>query len=134
MVAVSPFVGWDEIIHWMAENPNINSPKVVAEYRRTAEKWKVAFQRNPRLEVRNALLSRISDIHAPVLFLQGTGDKNVVWQIVREYANDMKKAHKTVELVIYPGGSHGLHDQYQYDSTNAMVNWLYKFGMPDPWL
>lgn len=133
VVTVSPWVGWDELAHWMNENPNAKSPVVVKNGRPMLQWWQSHIKHNPAMASKNSLLDKIPNIHAPVLFLQGTGDDSVIWQMVQEFAGDMKKAHKTVKLVLYPGGNHGLTDKYQGDSMDELVNWLYKYGLTDPW-
>lgn len=50
----------------------------------------------------------MQSIQTPVLLLQGTADKNVAWQTAQIFASQMKKANKTVKLVLYPGRQHGL--------------------------
>jgi dipeptidyl aminopeptidase/acylaminoacyl peptidase len=135
VIAVSPFVGWDEIIHWLDNNPNDSdsySPVVISE-RNNAKVIKDFFDMHPGTEKDNSLLDRIPDIQAPVLFLQGTGDESVIWQTVQEFANEMKIANKTVKFVLYPDGAHGLHDKYQQDSNNETINWLIEYGLPTPY-
>jgi alpha-beta hydrolase superfamily lysophospholipase len=91
VVAVSPFVGWDKIIHWLDNNPNEVWPVIVQELRKRANVYKETFRKNPGKEKENSLIDRIPDIQAPVLLLQGTGDDLVVWQTVQEFAARMKE-------------------------------------------
>jgi dipeptidyl aminopeptidase/acylaminoacyl peptidase len=128
VVAVSPFVGWDTIIHWMDNNPN-EGPINVQELRKRANVYKETFSKNPGKEKENSLLDRIPDIQAPVLLLQGTGDDLVVWQTVQEFAARMKERNKTVKLILYPDGAHGLKDQYQKETSKEMASWFTEYGL-----
>lgn len=129
IVAISPFVGWDELIHWMDSNPNVDSPQIVFQQRNLAERYKSIFKTHPETEKENSLLDRINDISAPVLFLQGTGDENVVWQTVQDFADTMKDSGKTVKLVLYPNGNHGLKDQYQKEANKEVLSWFFQYGL-----
>ncbi|MFH5183522.1 alpha/beta hydrolase family protein [Paenibacillus sp. TAB 01] len=129
VVAVSPFVGWDTIIEWMDNNPNEVWPPFVQSERTLAEQYKDVFSKNPGKVKENSLLDRIADISAPVLLLQGTGDKSVVWQTVQHFADRMKESNKTVKLVLYPDGGHGLKDQYQKEAGREIANWIKQYGL-----
>jgi len=124
VVALSPYVGADEIVRWFDEHPTYTS----TYYRTHIEDYKNEMTKN-----NGTLLDRIPDIQAPVLFLQGSGDPNVIWQTVEQLANDMKKANKTVKLIIYPNGNHGLTDQYQYQRNQEIYQWFTQYGIPKSW-
>jgi dipeptidyl aminopeptidase/acylaminoacyl peptidase len=132
VVAVSSFVGWDEIIHWMDNHPNENSTDIITKERVLANYWKTFFKNHPGTERENSLLDRIKDIQAPVFFLQGTGDQNVVWQTVEDFAEIMKSANKKIKFNLYPDGQHGLRDQYQNESIKEIDNWFKEYGLSFP--
>jgi dipeptidyl aminopeptidase/acylaminoacyl peptidase len=129
VVAVSPFVGWDTIIFWMDNHPKENSDYILTKERDLANFWKSYFKDHPGTDRENSLLDRVTDIQAPVLFLQGTGDDRVVWQTVQEFSEQMKEKNKNVKLILYPGGAHGLKDQYQKESNKEIASWLTKYGL-----
>ncbi|MBA2939726.1 alpha/beta fold hydrolase [Paenibacillus sp. CGMCC 1.16610] len=129
VVAVSPFVGWDTIIQWMDNNTDGVWPDNVQKERKLANEYKDIFSKNPGKEKENSLLDRIPDIQAPVLLLQGTADESVVWQTVQEFANRMKERNKTIKLILYPNGGHGLKDQYQSETSKEIDSWLTEYGL-----
>lgn len=130
VVAVSPFVGFDEYIRWMDEHPNETSPEIVNDFRLQANYVKFKLKENPELKSDYSILDRIPDIQAPVLLLQGTADENVVWQTVQEFADDMKQAGKTVKLVLYPNGNHALEDSNQDQKDQEVMQWFQQYGLP----
>lgn len=128
VVAVSPFVGFDEYIRWMDEHPDETPSDVVNNFRLQSNYIKYKLKENSSQKSDFSILERIPDIQAPVLLLQGTDDENVVWQTVQEFSNDMEKAGKTVKLVLYPNGNHALEDKYQSQRDQEMVQWFQKYG------
>ncbi|WP_185118598.1 alpha/beta hydrolase family protein [Cohnella thailandensis] len=123
VAAVSPFVGSDEYIRWLDENPK-NSSILIAGWRNNLRDLNDDVHKN-----NGSLLDRIPDIEAPVLFLQGTGDANVIWQTVQQYADDMEKVDKTVNLVMFPNGNHALDDQNREAANEEIVQWFQKYGL-----
>ncbi|OBZ07555.1 hypothetical protein A8L34_25825 [Bacillus sp. FJAT-27264] len=85
---------------------------------------------NPESKGDYSILDRIPDIKAPVLLLQGTADERLIWQTVQDFAGDLEKAGKTVKLVLYPDGRHGLADKYQDQRNQEVTQWLHTYGMP----
>lgn len=131
VVGVSPFVGWDVNLRWLDEHPEINSPEIVVENRELADYVRFwLINPNPESKGDYSILDRIPDIEAPVLLLQGTADESLIWQTVQDFADDMEEAGKTVKLVLYPDGQHGLEDYYQ-ERNQEVTQWLYKYGLPE---
>ncbi|OBZ07559.1 hypothetical protein A8L34_25850 [Bacillus sp. FJAT-27264] len=131
VVGVSPFVGWDVNLRWLYEHPNANSPEIVEENRKTGEYVRFGLiNTNPESKGDYSILDRIPDIKAPVLLLQGTADESLIWQTVQDFADDLDKAGKTVKLVLYPDGRHGLADKYQDQRNQEVTQWLHTYGMP----
>ncbi|MFE4713223.1 alpha/beta hydrolase family protein [Paenibacillus sp. NPDC056722] len=131
VVGVSPFVGWDVNLRWLYEHPDANSPEIVEENRKTGEYVRFGLiNANPESKGDYSILDRIPDIKAPVLLLQGTADESLIWQTVQDFAGDLEKAGKTVKLVLYPDGRHGLADKYQDQRNQEVTQWLHTYGMP----
>ncbi|MEK5478025.1 alpha/beta hydrolase [Paenibacillus sp. FSL R5-0407] len=131
VVAVSPFVGWDVNLRWLDENPDIISPQIVEENRKTAEYVRFGLiNGNPESKGDYSILDRIPSIQAPILLLQGTADESLIWQTVQDFANDLEEAGKTVKLVLYPDGRHGLEDKYQDQRNQEVTQWLHTYGIP----
>jgi dipeptidyl aminopeptidase/acylaminoacyl peptidase len=53
-----------------------------------------------------------------------------VWQTVQEFTDRMKERNKTVKLILYPDGAHGLKDQYQKEASKESVSWFTEYGLP----
>ncbi|MUG88864.1 alpha/beta fold hydrolase [Paenibacillus timonensis] len=135
VVAISPFVGWDATTRWLDEHPDVTSPAIVEEQRELS--YYVRFRYiNGHEESKGdyAILDRIPEIQAPVLLLQGTGDQNLIWQTVQLFADEMEKVGKTVKLVVYPNGQHGLEDKYIEQRNQEIVQWLQQYGGPKPFI
>lgn len=131
LVGVSPFVGWDVNLRWLDEHPDINSPEIVEENRKTAGYVRFGLINfDPDSKGDYSILDRIPDIQAPVLLLQGTADESLIWQTVQDFAKDMEEAGKTVKLVLYPEGKHGLEDKYEDQRNKEIMQWLHKYGVP----
>lgn len=125
VVAVSPFVGLTDFAQWATRYAKPGS--TFYEQLQVIEKSYGTNINSPAYQDRSP---NIKDIQAPVLMLQGTADHHVAWQTVQTFAKQMKEAHKTVKLVLYPGGHHGLHTvPYQSESTQAMDSWFEKYGL-----
>ncbi|WP_334077414.1 alpha/beta hydrolase family protein [Paenibacillus sanfengchensis] len=131
VVGVSPFVGWDVNLRWLDEHPDVTSPEIVAENRETAGYVRYSLINvNPESKGDYSILDRIPDIQAPVLLLQGTADESLIWQTVQDFADEMEEAGKTVKLVLYPDGRHGLADKHQDQRNQEVMQWLHKYGVP----
>ncbi len=131
VVGVSPFVGWDVNLRWLDEHPDVNSPEIVEENRKTAGYVRYTLINfDPDSKGDYSILDRIPDIQAPVLLLQGTADESLIWQTVEDFAKDMEEAGKTVKLVLYPEGKHGLEDKYEDQRNQESMQWLHKYGLP----
>ncbi|MFC3745581.1 alpha/beta hydrolase family protein [Paenibacillus sp. GCM10012306] len=131
VVGVSPFVGWDVNLRWLYDHPDATSPKIVEENRKTAEYVRFGLiNANPESKGDYWILDRIPDIKAPVLLLQGTADESLIWQTVQDFADDLEEAGKTVKLVLYPDGRHGLADKYQDQRNQEVTQWLHTYGVP----
>jgi dipeptidyl aminopeptidase/acylaminoacyl peptidase len=129
VVAVSPFVGYDEYVKWFSKHPDATT-EAERTFKPMVQNWKALMETPDNKQ--ESMMSRIPNIQAPVLLLQGTGDKNVIWQTVSQFADDLKNAHKSVKLVIYPGGQHGLHDQNEAASSSEMRDWFEQTGLDFP--
>ncbi|WP_164515074.1 alpha/beta hydrolase family protein [Paenibacillus lentus] len=131
VVGLSPFVGWDVNLRWLDEHPDVTSPEIVEENRKLAEYVRFGLINvNPESKGDYSILDRIPDIQAPVLLLQGTADESLIWQTVQDFADDMEEAGKTVKLVLYPDGNHGLDDMYEDQRNQEVMQWLHTYGLP----
>lgn len=125
VVAVSPFVGLNDFVSWA--NQHAKPGSVSLEQLQLINGSYGDKVDSTEFNERSPDVKKIS---APVLLLQGTADHHVAWQTVQTFANQMKAAHKSVKLVLYPGGHHGLHTgAYQSESTQAMKSWFAKYGL-----
>ncbi|MCA1293654.1 prolyl oligopeptidase family serine peptidase [Paenibacillus sp. alder61] len=121
----------DVNLRWLDEHPDVNSPEIVAENRETAGYVRYGLINvNPESKGDYSILDRVPDIQAPVLLLQGTADESLIWQTVQDFADEMEEAGKTVKLVLYPDGRHGLADKYQDQRNQEVMQWLHKYGVP----
>lgn len=127
VAVVGSYVGADEVVRWLEENPT-NISLVISNYRRDIDKYRNEAQNN-----HDSLLDRIPHIQAPVLFLQGKMDDRVMWQTVQQFADDMEKESKTVKLVMYPNGNHELDDQYLQQRDQEIEQWFKNYGLPKNW-
>lgn len=126
VAAVSPSVGLADQVAYMQSHPHVTGPAIDPnKFRLIANLYgpnihSAAYrERSPEPQ----------KIDAPVLLLQGTGDPNVVWQTVQMFARQMKRAHKTVKFILYPGGQHGLHGPYANTSRQAIEHWFKRYGL-----
>lgn len=124
VVAISPFVGWNVVGAWSTKNANTN---LIAE-QQSAIGFEAYGAYKPGAKLYDENSPEVSKIDAPVLLLQGTGDDKVAWQTVQIFYEDMRKAKKTVRLIMYPGGQHGLNDKYLNQSNQAIKEWFNKYG------
>jgi pimeloyl-ACP methyl ester carboxylesterase len=63
----------------------------------------------------------IARITAPVLRLQRTGDRPVLWQTTRALANRLGPAAKTVRFVLYAGGERARHTVPDQAESGAQI-------------
>lgn len=124
VVAVSPFVGWNAIEEWAQKNEKSST---------MAKKWVQAainsgygkFEPDKKVYTQNSIDP--SKIGAPVLLLQGTADKDVPWQSVQTFYQELKKDGKTAQLKLFQGGNHGLTGKYHVAAGKAAHVWFNKF-------
>jgi dipeptidyl aminopeptidase/acylaminoacyl peptidase len=125
MVAVSPFVGFPILEYW---EKRLNDPSF--------NDYMVAYAQaacTPAALRAASAYDHVQGIHAPVLLRQGKQEHVVMWQTVESLYQRMKADHKTVKLVLYPHGHHGLDRSHWYDSTMQAARWLRKYGLPGLW-
>ena len=65
-------------------------------------------------------------INTPILILHGEADWRVRVTQAQKLADKLNKLGKTCELVIYPGGSHGLSENSR-DRDSRILNWFTKY-------
>lgn len=124
VVAISPFVGADIFVDWYNK---LGKP---LDWLSAFEDYTNAYGSNTHgsLYIANSPYDNTSNIHAPVLLLQGTSDDEVMWQTVQAYADQLKHENKVVKLELVRGGDHGLSNDLQ--STYSEVDaWLEQYGM-----
>lgn len=126
VVAVSPFVGLTDVASWAQLHPTLVQTGHVLR--------QLAFIRGAYgNQIHSAAYQQRSphpsQITAPVLLLQGTADARVAWQTVVLFDHQMLAAHRTVKLVLYPGGHHGLHGKNQTPSNTQILKWLAQYGL-----
>ncbi|NMP24633.1 alpha/beta hydrolase family protein [Sulfobacillus harzensis] len=125
VVAVSPLVGLSDVVQWSQAHQGLGPTAYPGEFLGVVDRYgpnihSLAYrERSPNPAA----------IRAPVLLLQGTGDKEVVWQTVRLFADQMTHADRTVKLILYRGGQHGLHGGYEAASARAMDQWFKRYGL-----
>jgi len=125
VVAVSPFVGFDILEYWekRLHDPGFDDYQVAcAQATCSATAFKAASP-----------YDHVQAIHAPVLLLQGKQDHHVMWQTVESFYQRMKADHKTVKLVLYPHGHHGLTRAHWPDRMMQTAQWFRKYGLPGLW-
>jgi dipeptidyl aminopeptidase/acylaminoacyl peptidase len=126
VVAISPYVGLGIVEPW--QETNAGSGTIFA-YQLGQEI--ASYGRHPSRQTLARQSIDIAGITAPVLLLQGTGDQHVAWQTVQTFDQEMQAAGKTVKLILYPGGHHGLKGpQYALISHDAEFTWLLGHGLP----
>lgn len=124
VVAVSPFVGLNDFVSWANQHAKPGSMSLTQlQFINGSYGDKVDSSEF------NERSPDVKKINAPVLLLQGTADHHVPWQTVRMFAQQMNNAKKTVKLVLYPGGHHGLLNTYKTPSTLQIQDWFSKYGL-----
>jgi dipeptidyl aminopeptidase/acylaminoacyl peptidase len=124
VVCVSPWVGLQITIRWYEHHAKLGS----AHYREMTLVHYL-YGKNLDAPAYNKRSPHAGLIHAPVLLLQGTGDTSVAWQTVQTFYRQLKAARKVAQLVLYPGGQHGLHGKYGPASTAALNAWFHRDGL-----
>ena len=125
VAAVSPFGGFAANMEWIASHFSAQNTLIT----RTSDAASQYGSLNPQAP---ALVRRSPDvaaIHAPVLLLQGTADHHVLYEAVQLFASQLRAAHKTYRLILYPGGHHGLHHHNQAATISAIDGWLQQYGL-----
>lgn len=127
VVAVSPFVGLTDVVSWAMAHP----PLAVQGYvLHQAFAIRSAYGDNSHSAAYRERSPNPAQIAAPVLLLQGTSDPNVAWQTVALFYHQMKAAHRPVQLILYPGGHHGLlGHRYGKKSMVQIARWFAKYGL-----
>jgi dipeptidyl aminopeptidase/acylaminoacyl peptidase len=128
VVAISPFVGFDTEIKWFYK---LGRPSTYATL-----DYPILNRLGPNPDSNTYRLlspdAQTSSISAPVLFIQGTKDNHVIWQSVQECYEKMKNQHKTVRLVLIPGGDHYLLFAQNPNKVRQEINtWVKKYGFPN---
>ncbi len=124
VVVVSPWVGLRDELPWLKQHaqPYTTFGHELLGVTRT-------YGVSPSQTTFAAQSPTVQAISAPVLLLQGTADTHVPYQVVEQFYGQMKAAGKTVKLILYPGGHHGLHGHYQKAALAAMRQWFAQYGL-----
>lgn len=124
VVAVSPYVGLRIVLPWEQQYAasGVFSPKMLALEGRYGD--------SPSPGTLAAQSPDISKIEAPVLLLQGTIDHHVPWQTVQEFYRQMKASGKSAQLILFPGGHHGLHNANGQASSSDIMTFFARYGLP----
>ncbi len=129
VVAVSPFVGMRNYVAWIERHPAVAQHDEIPGLVSSANLLQFQHGTNVRNRWYNQRSPNPHAIHAPVLLLQGEADHHVIWQTVQLFARQLKNAHRTVKLILYSEGHHGLHGQYSTASTQAIRLWFKRYGL-----
>jgi dipeptidyl aminopeptidase/acylaminoacyl peptidase len=124
VVVVSPWVGLRDELPWLKQHAQ---PYTIFGHELLGITRTYGFSPSPAAIA--AQSPNVQTIRAPVLLLQGTADTHVPYQVVEQFYGQMKAAGKTVKLILYPGGHHGLHDTYQKATLVAMRQWFHQYGL-----
>ncbi len=84
---------------------------------------------NPTPEVLLQQSPNLAAITAPVLLLQGTAAQTAAWQPAQQLYNQTKAAGKTVKLILYPGGQHGLRGADRTASDRAIQRCFQRYAL-----
>lgn len=124
VVALSPYVGLRDVLPWLTQHARVHS-----WWRVVMLRLESIYGANPSVPTMNAESPNIAAIRAPVLLLQGTADRHVAWQTVQAFAQQLQAAGKTVRLVLFSGGHHGLVGTNQIPSTSDIESWFARYGL-----
>lgn len=87
----------------------------VTDWRFYDTKWSEAFlktpQENPEGYARTSVVKRADRLHGRLLLVQGSYDDNVHPQHVQAFTDELIKAGKLFDLMIYPMRGHGIADR-----------------------
>ncbi len=124
VVVVSPWVGLRDELPWLQRHAQ---PYTIFGHELLGVTHTYGF--SPNQAALAAQSPDLQAIKAPVLLLQGTADTHVPYQVVEQFYGQMKAAGKTVKLILYPGGHHGLHGSHQQAALAAMRHWFTQYGL-----
>lgn len=86
----------------------------VTDWRYYDSKWAEAFMKmpedNPKGYEKTSLVKRAKDLHGRLLLVHGTYDDNVHPQNAWSFIDELIKASKMFDLMIYPMRQHGISD------------------------
>ena len=76
-------------------------------------------------------MTRVADIHAPLLILHGEQDYRCAVGEADQLFGALRKLKRTVELVRYPGGSHAFAHvgppSHRLDFLQRVVDWFHRY-------
>ncbi|MBI4565236.1 MAG: DPP IV N-terminal domain-containing protein [Planctomycetes bacterium] len=72
------------------------------------ERYMERPQDNPEGYRESAPLEHAANLHGRLLLVHGLADDNVHWQNTERFVDELIKAGKAYELLVYPGQSHGI--------------------------
>lgn len=108
---------WGGRISWLyaAHNPDLKA--AVAWYGRLTGTASEMTPKHP--------IDLVSSLHAPVLGLYGARDQGIPVSDVEDMRDDLAKAGKKAEFVIYPDAGHAFHADYRpsYRADDAADGW-----------
>lgn len=108
---------WGGRISWLyaAHNPDLKA--AVAWYGRLTGTASEMTPKHP--------IDLVSALHAPVLGLYGARDQGIPVSDVEDMRDDLAKAGKKAEFVIYPDAGHAFHADYRpsYRADDAADGW-----------
>jgi dipeptidyl aminopeptidase/acylaminoacyl peptidase len=124
VIGVSPYVGLRIYLPWLAAHAQPGT-----FFFHEMNLFIGSYGVHPSPEVLGQQSPNLAAITAPVLLLQGTADQTAAWQPTQELYTQMKAAGKTVKLILYPGGQHGLRGADQTASNRAIQQWFQHYGL-----
>ena len=82
-------------------------------------------QNNPEGYERSSVLKAAGNLHGKLLILHGTIDDNVHLQNTIQLIDELQKAGKDFEMMLYPGSRHGVRDRRQvYHMQRLMTRFI----------
>lgn len=124
VVAISPYVGLRDVLPWFQQHASSGWT-----FSGQLANLEASYGAHPSESILSAESPDIPAITAPVLLLQGTADQHVAWQTVQKFYRQMKAAGKTVKLILFPGGHHGLKHTNVVPSVEASTQWFSRYGL-----
>lgn len=128
VVAVSPYVGFQDFQQWISKHPEPDNHAWQHDEAIIQNVYK-SYGKNTKSKEYSMLSPNIIKIKAPILLVQGTGDTTLVWQTVELFYTQLRAAHKTAKLALYPGAQHGVHIK---SADIAIQNWFSRYGLELP--